>query len=201
VVSLILLLALPAHAADPLPDAVVSAFQKLATPKTVQAEFVQTQYRKVLTRPFESHGKIAFSRPDALRWEVTAPAPAIFVMQGAQMGMRYPALDVTEHLSLDGRPELLGLVKGLTIWLHADTEALRSDYEVTEAAGQPLALTLVPKNDTLHKWIASIGLVLSADSAHVDQVTLTEPDGDRSEIAFHDVVLDQPLPPQSFELP
>ena len=190
-----------ALASEPLPEVVVAAFGRLAAPRTVQADFVQVQHRAVLTRPFQSTGHLVFERPDKLRWEVAAPVASVFVMQGAQMGSAWPSLGVSERLSLAGRPELMGLVHGLTVWLQADAVQVAEDYEVVIEEEAPLALALTPRDATVRKWVDRIRLVVADDGTWVRQVELIEPDGDRVAMTFAAVVLDGAPPAGAFDLP
>lgn len=190
-----------ALAGEPLPEAVVAAFARLAEPRTLSADFVQVQHRAVLSRPFESTGHLVFERPDRLRWEIAAPVASVFVMRGAEMGSALPALGVSERLSLAGRPDLLGLVQGLTVWLRADAEQVARDYEVVVEVEEPLTVALTPRDPAIRRWVETIRLVVAVEGTHVGRVELIEPDGDRVGMTFTGVVLDADPPPGAFELP
>lgn len=188
-------------AGEPLPEPVVAAFARLAEPKTLAADFVQVQHRAVLSRPFQSTGHLVFERPERLRWEIEAPVASVFVMDGAEMGSAMPALGVSERLSLAGRPDLLGLVHGLTVWLHADAARVAEDYEVVVEATDPLAVALTPRDPAIRRWVERIRLVVAPEGTYVREVELIEPDGDRVGMTFTGVVLDAAPPPDAFDLP
>ncbi len=188
-------------AAAPMPPEVQAAFDALARPETLTARFTQTQHRAVLSLPLASTGTIAFARPDQLRWEVHTPTPAVFVMRGAELSIAYPTLDVRETLSVDGRPELMGLIEGLTVWLRADAAKITATYAVEVLANTPLTVSLTPHDASLSRWISRMELVLDADGTALAEVRIHEPSGDAVVLAFEDVVPGAALPGGAFDRP
>ncbi len=189
------LLVAASFAQDPSIDEV---FVRLSGPKTVHASFTQTQHRAVLSRPLESTGSMVFVRPDKLRWQVDTPTKVIFMLSGASLSTTMPDLGVSERITLAERPQYMGLVEGLTVWLHADANRVETDYD---AAWRDGLLVLRPTRDELARWVQSFSLTLSADRSFVSQVELTEPDGDRVVFAFSEVRLDDPVDDGLFRMP
>ncbi|MBX2796335.1 MAG: outer membrane lipoprotein carrier protein LolA [Myxococcales bacterium] len=165
---------------------------------TLQATFTQTQHRQVFARPLTSSGTVAFSRPGQLRWELQQPTSSLFILDGDQVHMSYPELSVKESFSLGERPELLSVVRSVTVGLQGSLEEARTSYEVTHDDRQA---TLIPRSPELLRWVSRIELQLSDDGQHLASVTLTEPDGDRVEIAFSGVVVNPTLDAALFHLP
>lgn len=175
-----------------------AAFAAMAQVKSLQASFTQVQTRQVLSRPLESSGTLAFTRPDRLRWEVTSPAPSLFVLEGTLVGNWWPQLGVREEVDLGERPEVRRTVEAMMVWLQADLAAVQRDFTVTWTA--PVA-RLVPRAEPLNALIHHLDLTVSGAPPRVETVVIAEPDGDRVEIRLTDVVLDPVLPDGTFRLP
>lgn len=191
---MILLLASLAAADEADLDAIFAA---LSSSTSLQADFTQTQHRAVLARPLESRGSLAFERPDKLRWQIDTPSKAVFVMDGPDLVTSMPDLGVTERLSLASRPEFMGVVEGLTVWLRADAERVKQDYDASLVDGE---VVLTPKTDDLGRWVQQFTLSLSEDHRYVTRVAILEPDGDRVEMHFEHVRLDEPVPAGQFSV-
>ena len=80
-----------AHATEP---DLRAEWADLAAHQRLTASFSQVQHRSILSKPVESTGHLAFSRPGQLLWRVDAPATSIFVMSQGKLGMAYPDLGV-----------------------------------------------------------------------------------------------------------
>ena len=196
----LILLAPVALAADTPPEA-VAVWNAMSSVRTVSATFTQVQHRSLLSKPLESTGTLAFTRPDRILWKVEQPAASVFVIDGTKVGMAYPDLGVREEMDLDGNPDAERLTRGLMVWLAGDLEQVTRDYHVTWAPGPPSVATLVPRDELLLGLLSKLELTISGEPPRVDRVVMFEPDGDRVEITLSDLVLDPTLPPDTFKLP
>ncbi len=183
----------PASAAE-LPPEAKATWATLQSVQHLQASFVQTQHRAILSTPLVSAGRLAYERPEKLLWQVKEPAPSTFLMRGAMVQVSYPMLGATETVDLATQPDLERLVRGLTVWLGGTLEELMRDYEVTWVAGPPAAATLVPREERLQTLVASMVLTIGGSPVRVEHVLLLEPGGDRVEIALDDVRVGTPSP-------
>lgn len=173
-------------------------FARLSSPDTVQAEVTQTQHRQILGRPLVSTGSLAFARPDKLRWQVDSPARSVFVVQGDRVTTALPDLGRSETLRVGDQPQITALIESLTVWLHADAEQVAAHYD---ASWQDDHVQLIARDPELSRWIERFELYLQEDGRAVQRVVMHEPDGDRSELVFQSVRLDEPVPDEVFELP
>lgn len=179
-----LLFALSARADD-----LDALWASLAAPDALTADFTQTLHRQVLKKPFQTTGRVEFRRPRHVVWAVDAPTPSVFTMDGDDLTLAYPALGVSESLSLRDRPDYASLVGALTVWLGGDLAQARGTWDVALVDG---SVVLKPRGAPLDALISELALVPSADGRYVERMRLTEPDGDRSEIAFANVRLTTP---------
>lgn len=192
-----LLLATPALAASPEAEA---AWERLTASTSLQASFEQVQTRKILAVPIASEGRITFVRPDKLRWETTGAAAQIAVLADDALTLHVPSLGPPQHLQISDQPEIAGMVRGLTVWLAADLDAVEKDYALTWHGGTPAKATLVPRDPAIQGLIAKLDLTLSEDGRYIQAVTITEPDGDHTDLRLTDVTLDAAVPDTTFEL-
>jgi outer membrane lipoprotein-sorting protein len=196
----LMILAPVALAADAPPQA-LAVWEAMSQVRSVQANFVQVQYRSLLSKPLESTGTLAFTRPDQILWRVEHPAKSIFVINGTKVGMAYPDLGVREEMDLAGNPEAERLTRGMMVWLAGDLAQVTRDYDLAWQPGPPAVAVLTPKDETLAALLSKIELTISGDPPRVESVVMHEPDGDRIEITLTDLVLDPTLPPDTFRLP
>ncbi|MEQ1504194.1 MAG: outer membrane lipoprotein carrier protein LolA [Myxococcota bacterium] len=197
------LAAAPVVAASPapLPAEAVSVWSELDRVQRLRARFEQVQHRSILAAPLVSTGTLEFARPARVRWEVDAPVRSVFVLDGTTIGTALPDLGHRESIDLGSNPDAARLIQGLMVWLGGDLEAVRRDYTVVWRSGPPRVVTLTPIDPTLTKLLASIELTIDGAPAEIRRVVLTEPSGDRVEIALSAIERDPVLPAGAFALP
>lgn len=179
--SVLVVLSAPASATDG------AIWAELGKVGTLQAQFDQTQHRKILKVPLKSAGAVRFTRPNSLLWTVTAPSPSLFALDNGVARMEYPDLGIKESIDLSQVPEANQIATSMMVWLKADAAAVERDFTV---AYRTNAATLTPRDKKLAGILAEIRLGFVASPWRVGSVVLMEPDGDEIDITFHDVVLD-----------
>lgn len=55
--------------------------------RTMQCDFVQTKYMRMLNDKIMSRGHMYYAQPNRLRWEYTSPYTYIFVLNNSQVLM------------------------------------------------------------------------------------------------------------------
>ena len=164
-----------------------SVWGELAKVRSLQAGFVQVQHRAILKVPLESRGTVEFHRPDSLHWQVLSPSRSTFTLEQKVAHMEYPDLHLSETIDLAAVPEADRLATSLMIWLQADASAVARDFETTYGE---MEATLVPKDPQLKALVVSLQLRFAAGPWRVKEVEMVEPNGDRVDIRFQQVVLD-----------
>src|SRR5437762_6519934 len=95
-VSLALLLGLglaaaPAAGADDALKGVLARLQgRYETTRTLTADFRQTVESPTLASPLESHGTVAFEKPNRMRWDYAAPDRQLIVGDGEMLWIYQP---------------------------------------------------------------------------------------------------------------
>ena len=64
--------------------------------------------------------------------------------------------------------------------------------------GEQPSLQLVPREAAARRLVASLEITFSADYRYVTRIIIREADGDYTVIKFIDVIINQPLPKDSF---
>lgn len=195
--ALSLFVAAPALAEAPPADA-AEAWQALGKATSMSASFTQVQQRAILPVPLESTGTLTFERPDKLRWVVNKPTKQILILNGSTLTMETPVLGPPQVLDVS-KPEIAGLIRGLTVWLAGDFAALQRDYTLTYwAPGPPAKAELVPNDPRVKGFIDKLKLTLSEDRSVITEVVIVEPSGDTIRMTLSDVALNQPVPDDAF---
>ena len=188
-------------AAEELPADAAATWQALNDPKTLQADFTQVRTSSLLKAPLETHGHLAFHRPEKMAWTTVTPVRSTFVVEGTKVGMSYVDLGVRVEIDLGTNPEVASLVTSMMVWLGGDLDQVQQDYTLTWVSGSPAKALLAPRDETLKAIIASLELHIDGAPPQITHVVITEPDGDTVEIAFENVRLDEVLGEGAFELP
>ena len=181
-----------AQGATPVVDDAV--WTELARVQRLEARFVQVQQRAILKVPLESGGHVTFSRPTTLSWAVEYPAASTFRLAGTLATMDVPDVGVHEVFDLAAAPDAGRLAASLLVWMQADAAAVARDFESTWRQSPP-GVVLRPRDPRLAALVTTLTLDLAPRPWRVQAVHYTEPDGDRVDIRFTEVVLDGTVTP------
>jgi outer membrane lipoprotein carrier protein len=175
---LVLSLSLPTRAADPLHDALDRLQKRYESTHTLTADFKQTVESPTLASPLESHGKVAFEKPNHMRWDYAKPDEQLIVGDGQNLWIYQP-----------GEKQVIKAPLG---------EAFRASTPVTFLGGlgrvdrdfdpsleredaDRWVLKLVPKNDP---GLGTLGLTVRKRDASIEEARVTDPLGTTTRIAF-----------------
>ena len=121
---------------------------KAETLKSLQGDFQQRRFSRLLITPMESEGRLYWQPPGRLRWEVAQPAPLTLVAQGERILFLYPDL---KKASLYRQPFGGGLLEQIT-GATDDPEAFQRQYSIQVALitqggrGKWIQMTMEPKS-------------------------------------------------------
>jgi len=158
--------------------------------KSVRAEFVQEKHMKILARPLVSSGVFYYQAPASLRWEYRAPLRNILLMDAERME-RWVETD--GHLTKDAGANLQAMqivMEQIAQWLDG-----RFDENPMFAASLDpgRVIVLVPRERSFARMIQRIAVRLSERAGVIDTVTIFEADASYTQLAFKNVVLNQPI--------
>jgi len=182
-----------AHADD---EAAVKRLTELLNQaQTISARFSQLSLDGSGTQLQETSGELALKRPGLFRWHTDEPMEQLLVSDGKQVWLYDPDLEQVTIQSLDQR-----LTHTPALLLSGDVSQIRENFEITfKEGGSVVDFILKPKSkDTLFD-----SLRLSFRNSVLNDMQLIDSIGQRTNILFMNVKMNQPLDDKqfSFEIP
>lgn len=172
--------------------------QTAGTVKTISSDFVQEKHLSMFKSVLTSRGRFYFSKPDQLRWELTAPVASGFVLKGDKGRRWHERTGRTENFQISQDPIMKLVSEQLFAWAKADFAWLRKEYRITVLNESPAALRLEPRSAATAGFLHHLLINFSTDGRHVRSVELHEKDGDFTRIKFVNAVVNKPLQPDLF---
>jgi len=150
--------------------------------RTLEARFIQRKRLALFKSEVTSKGKIYFSRPGHLRWEILPPDASVLVVRNKRAELRVPG-EKARVMDLSANKTLGILVEQLMVWLGVrPVTDLKRWYhtELLQKEGRT-QLTLKPRAGPLHKRISQIKLDFARDLT-LDRIQILQRDGDSNVI-------------------
>jgi outer membrane lipoprotein-sorting protein len=166
--------------------------------KTIRSDYVQTRYTAMLKEPIISKGSFFYEKPDRLRWEISKPGPAGFVVNGEKTRRWIGNPDRSEPFELSREPAIRSTVEQVFAWARADIAWIEKRYRITVTGDGNTTLALDPLSPQEKKYIRSIVLRFSDDLSRLRSVRINERGGDSTVIAFENTDLNATLPRDIF---
>ena len=161
--------------------------------KTLSSDFVQEKHLSMFKTVMSSKGRFYFSKPDLLRWELTAPVASGFVLKGDKGRRWHERTGRTESFQISQEPIMKLVSEQLFAWARADFPWLNKEYRITVLAESPVALRLEPRSAVTAGFLHHLLINFSADGRYVRSVELHEKDGDFTRIRFVNTAVNKPI--------
>jgi len=155
----------------------------------LSARFEQTRHLKALQDALVTTGRLDYRKGGRLLWHTDPPSESDLVLEGSTATLKMPGMSSGQAFDLSSEPGMGKVFETLRAVLEADLERLTSLFELKVVRSQPLGVSLKPRNEALARVLQGIRLDFDA-GYRLLQVSLREPDGDRTDIAFRDHVLE-----------
>ena len=158
--------------------------------ETLTGRFSQLSLDGSGTQLQETSGELALKRPGQFRWHTAAPMEQLLVSNGEKVWLYDPDLEQVTVQQLDQR-----LTHTPALLLSGDVSTISENFEVShKEAGEVVDFTLKPKaKDTLFD-----NLRLSFRSGVINDMQLIDSVGQRTNILFMGVKMNQPLKADTF---
>ena len=180
--ALVLVSLLGLHAAaaaeDTLKRALEGLQERYESTRTLTADFRQTVESPTLASPLESHGTVAFEKPNRMRWDYAKPDEQVIVGDGDTLWIYQPEERQVIKAPLDRAFQATTPVTFL-----AGLGRLERDFEATLEREDPerWVLRLVPRQDT---GVGTLRLTVRKKDASIDEARITDPLGTTTRIVF-----------------
>ena len=155
----------------------------------LSARFEQTRHLKALQDALVTTGRLDYRKGGRLLWHTDPPSESDLVLEGSTATLKMPGMSSGQAFDLSSEPGMGKVFETLRAVLEADLERLTSLFELKVVRSQPLGVSLKPRNEALARVLQGIRLDFDA-GYRLLQVSLREPDGDRTDIAFRDHVIE-----------
>ena len=160
--------------------------------KTMQCDFVQTKYLKMLNDKMVSRGKMYYQQSNKLRWEYTYPYTYTFVLNGSRVliskGKRNDVINVNQSKFFKEIARIMmNSVVGKCL-----TDSKDFKVSLTGASAEYVA-TLYPQQTQMKQMFQNIILHFNKQNSTVSKVELIEKKGDRTIIELKNVKSNAPI--------
>ncbi|HXJ32512.1 MAG TPA: outer membrane lipoprotein chaperone LolA [Candidatus Eisenbacteria bacterium] len=148
------------------------------TTKTMEADFQQTVESPTLAAPLKTSGKVAFEKPNRMRWDYDPPDKQTIVGDGATLWLYQPDMNQVIKTPLG---EAFQAATPLTFL--SGLGRLERDFTVTleSETKDAWVLKLVPKKDAA---LGTLRLTVRKDDASIAEARITDSVGTTTRIAF-----------------
>lgn len=160
--------------------------------KTMQCDFVQTKYIKLLNDKMVSRGKMYYQQSDKLRWEYTTPYTYAFVLNGSKVliskGNRSDVINVNQSKFFKEIARIMmNSVVGKCL---TEKKDFKTSIDVTQTE---YVATLLPQQKQMQQMFQKIVLHFNRQKSTVSKVELIEKKGDRTVIELKNVKTNTPV--------
>ena len=160
--------------------------------KSMQCDFVQTKYLKMLNDKLVSRGKMYYQQSNKLRWEYTYPYTYTFVLNGSRVliskGKRNDVINVNQSKFFKEIARIMmNSVVGKCL-----TDSKDFKVSLTGASAEYVA-TLYPQQKQMKQMFQKIILHFNKQNSTVSKVELIEKKGDRTIIELKNVKSNAPI--------
>ncbi len=176
----------------------VTAYQQAAdSHKTLSATYVQNKHLSYMNQPVQSNGLFYASGQDKIRWEEVKPNSSVLIMNGA---MAYVIKgEKTEEFDLSKNRQFAMINEMMSAVVSGDL-ANNTDFEITFfESDNAYKVMLVPVKKMVRKFVANIELIIAKESYFLNSMTMSEADGNSTEIIFSSQKANLPLEMSIFE--
>ncbi len=154
--------------------------------KSMQCDFVQTKYLKMLNDKMVSRGKMYYQQSNKLRWEYTSPYSYAFVLNGSKVliskGKRNDVINVNQSKMFK---EIARIMMNSVV---GNCLTDKKDFKVSLAAsGTDYIATLYPQQKQMQQMFQKIILHFNKAKSTVSKVELVEKKGDKTIIELKNV--------------
>ncbi len=167
--------------------------------KTMQCDFVQTKYLKMLNDKMVSKGKMYYQQTNKLRWEYISPYTYTFVLNGSSVllskGNRNDVINVNQSKFFKEIARIMmNSVVGKSL---VDSK----DFKVSlTGSSTEYVATLIPQQKQMKQMFQKIVLHFNRQKSTVSMVELIEKKGDKTVIELKNVKVNTAVNAKVFDI-
>lgn len=181
-------------------QAIVEKINKAcAEMKTMECDFVQTKYLKMLNDQMVSKGKMSYQQPSALRWEYTTPYTYTFVLNDNKIllknNRRKDVIDVNQNKMFKEIARIM--MNSIVGKCLTDDKAFKTTIEETSAEW---VATLLPQKKEMKQMWSKLILHFDRTKNAVVKVEMYEKTRDRTVIDLMNTKTNHPIDQKVFSV-
>ena len=166
--------------------------------QSLQGDFTQTRQLSYMDDDMRTTGKLYFKAPDRIRWEYVTPKPYVIIFDDQNMytveNGRTKTTKLVANRRMQGLNDLLaGSLRGGDL---LDEGRFTISYY---RQGNGYAAILVPQDKGLSRYVRQVELAFDGSTLLLTTVTLTDPSGDSTQLAFTNQRKDEPVADSIFQ--
>jgi outer membrane lipoprotein carrier protein len=163
---------------DALKQALDRLQERYETTRTLTADFKQTVESATLASPLESHGRVAFEKPNRMRWDYAKPDEQVIVGDGETLWIYQP-----EEKQVIKAPLDRAFQASTPVTFLAGLGRVERDFDATldRQDADRWVLRLVPRQDT---GVGTLWLTVRKKDASVEEARIVDPLGTTTRIGF-----------------
>ncbi|WCP69609.1 outer membrane lipoprotein carrier protein LolA [Vibrio tubiashii] len=154
---------------------------QLAQHEIVRGDFTQLRHIEMFEQPLSSQGNFTLSKQQGLLWQQTIPFPVNLVLTEDKLRQTF-AGQKPQTVTAKDNPMAFYFSHVFLAVFHGDTQALQEQFDIAfKVTSGDWTIKLTPKQAPLNAVFETITLV---GNQNIDQLTLKEIRGDKTEILF-----------------
>ena len=164
----------------------------------VQADFVQEKHLPILAKPLVSTGRLYYRRPDALRWEYTAPVKSVLIMHDGET-RRFVESEQGGRLVEDASARMQAMqvvMPEISGWLSGRFQD-NPLFDASLCEGN--RILMVPKDEGMQRFIQRIELVMAGTPGVIQEVLIFESEKAFTRMVFSDTHVNPDLDDRLFQ--
>jgi outer membrane lipoprotein-sorting protein len=183
-------------------DAGATDFEQLrkesAKIKTIQAQFVQKKFMKILSRPLVSEGCFYYAAPDSFRWEYFKPLKSVVMTyQNNTKRYIYSEGKMVED-KMGGVQAMKIVLNEISGWMGGRFDQNPS-FKAVIHEGANTGITLTPRDKGMAGMIEKIEITVAKKRVTVQSVKIFEGAGNYTQINFNNVKINGEINPSVFQ--
>ena len=162
---------------------------------SVSADFMQTRALRVLRDPVATPGRLWFSAPDSLRWELGTPAKTVVLRKGEGFLVILPAKKKAERHVSAGTGQPMGGVAMMRFPLAKDFADFQRQFEVlaVSSAEGRCHIEMAPRDPQARKFLAALKFDFDPANGHLLAFEMALRDGSSMRNEFSNVRVNQKI--------
>lgn len=171
--------------------------RKLASLRSLEADFEQFYYSASISTPLEEKGKLYFQKPDFMRWEYQEPEKYVYLYKGGLWLAYFPEDNQLFRSTLspeEADSDLFRLLLGKT---SLDRVYLIEAASFPSERKNPLQLKLIPRQEQSFRYLL---LEIEPKTFLIEKLLLFDSAGNKQEFRFSQIKPNARIKPNLLEL-